>query len=159
MHLCDVNNILCNSVCITFQFICRHEIVNGERRSYYKPRVINTKKCCEGYKLVGTKCRLDLCKNQTCQADQQSKCVTLERCGSLIPVFVTTAGIISDVCMQPEEAREHFNMCPNDTSICKYGSRCAGHHNRDAVCFSSKCDCSPGPVWLLPSGKDALCLN
>lgn len=142
-----------------FQLFCRYRYINGERKNYNISRVVITKKCCKGYKRVGKRCWIDLCRNRTCQEDPQSKCVTLERCGHLLPVFLTAAGTVSDTCTQPVESQEHLSLCPNNTSKCESSSQCAGYHNGEAVCFSSKCDCTPGPVWLLHNGKEALCSN
>ena len=133
---------------------CRYERGrDGKAIIYNETEVFHTQTCCDGH--TGIYCEIDLCKNLTCSEDLDSICVVTRRCGERFPVFVTSQGIISENCTQPQESELHLR--PNDISVCKNEMGCLAHPDGDAICFGSRCDCSPGPVWLLHNGRDAVC--
>ena len=130
---------------------------NGSWTSKIVPTLRSVNRCCDGYEKVNKKCRLNLCHNRICQEDPQTKCITLEWCEQLVPLFVTHTGVISEVCTQPNEAQEHLNMCPHDASTLCHSSSCDSEEN--VACTNFKCDCTSGPVWLQASGEEANCSN
>ena len=125
---------------------------DGNLIPFNATHVFNTRRCCDNYTLTGTECVRDYCTYLQCE-DPNSRCVIVQKCGEIFPVFVTEQGILSDKCTQPKESEGH--LCPNE--VCSVDSTCPGDTTGEAVCLASGCDCTPSPAWYLPDLSQATC--
>ena len=125
---------------------------DGDSIPFNATKNIPTRSCCEGYLHTDIGCIRDFCKYFNCNEDPNSRCVMVERCGDVFPIFVDDRGILSEKCTQPEmsEAR----LCPDD--VCSAESKCTAE---GAVCLANGCDCSSasGPFWQLKNLEVAQC--
>lgn len=110
---------------------------NDELIPFNTSKVIRTRKCCDGYLRTRRECILDYCKYFRCE--NSSKCVVVERCGEVFPIFVDEGGLLSKNCTQPKMSKRH--LCPSD--VCAADSECTA-----TVCLANKCGCSPRPAFI-----------
>lgn len=125
---------------------------DGKLIPYNVTRQVLTQDCCEGYLRTVKGCVRDFCKYFHCNEDPNSRCVMVQRCGHVFPIFVTDQGILSEKCTQPKVSVAH--LCPSDA--CSADSAC---NAKGAVCLANSCGCSStaGPYWQFENLEEAQC--